>query len=244
LRASEPNRAFPSLFFFSRFHRPQTSHTICHGYPVLPALVLLLCILFPSVRGISECFRALYVLTQRLHLSITPSLLHTLAAICFPSGLSTWALRLVTLQVTANRCKKSLQDKGETRPQCQSSVTSSIIFSHSTFPGSRKPSPALAWHKDELARQTSQIPLFYNFTNTRLHPITLLPSIPIDSSHTMRWGPIPIPCQAAILALACSLSSFFHLDLQIVRHRLDNDLAVSTYKPSPRTRPAFWSLSH
>jgi hypothetical protein len=59
------------FLFFSRFHRTS------HGHAVLLALGLLLCMLFSSVRGISECFRTLY------HLDAAHAFIHhTVIAAC------------------------------------------------------------------------------------------------------------------------------------------------------------------
>ena len=76
------NRTEHFLLFFP-FSLPPTSHTMLSSLP--STLVLLLCMLYLASavsRNVSERY---IILTQRLHLSITPSFLHTLAAISPPS---------------------------------------------------------------------------------------------------------------------------------------------------------------
>lgn len=116
----QPTRAFPSFFlsffFFSRLRHPTDQPLECcpRVPPCLVALVLLLCMLLASVRGLSECFRALYILTQpAIHPYITPSLLQALAVMSSPSSPSTWALYIhLPLHASASRWKKSLQLQG------------------------------------------------------------------------------------------------------------------------------------
>ena len=90
-----------------------------------------------SVRGISECFRALY------HLDAAPaSVHHTVISAylgCYLPSIKT----VVTVHVGSQ--SKSMQDEvaaKQGRDQaCQSTVTSPLVIPHSMFPASRKPSP-------------------------------------------------------------------------------------------------------
>jgi hypothetical protein len=160
-------RTEPSISFLF----PILASTNQPHHAVLPALHTrpLTLHALSSVRGISECFRALY------HLDAAPaSVHHTVISAylgCYLPSIET----VVTVHV-GSQCK-SMQDVAakQGRDQaCQSTVTSPFVFSHSIIPGTRKPSPspALAWHKDELVT-TSQFPLRCHFTNTHARILSI-----------------------------------------------------------------------
>jgi len=123
-----------------------------------------------SVRGISECFRALY------HLDAAPASVHHTVISAYLGCYLPSIEAVVTVHV-GSQCK-SMQDvvaaKQGRDQACQSTVTSPFVFPHSIIPGTRKPSPspALAWHKDELAT-TSQFPLRCHFTTPAYFPLQL-----------------------------------------------------------------------
>jgi hypothetical protein len=152
LNSSEPNRAFPS--FFPLLASTDQPHVATAMLSSLPSSSYLTLHALSSVRGISECFRAL------CRLDAAPASVHHTVIFaylgCYVRSIKT----VVTVHVGFQ--SKSMQDQvaaKQGRDQaCQSTVTSPLVFSHSIFPASRKPSPSLAWHKDEPATTTSQFP--------------------------------------------------------------------------------------
>jgi hypothetical protein len=127
-KRTEPSAAF-FLFSFLASTRPASaSHTAMLSS--LPLSYYSACFFLASAvtRNVSERYT---ILTQRLHSSITPSLLHTLAVMSPPSSPSTWALYVyLSLQVNAFRCK-SMQEvaaRSGRDQACQSAVTSPFLF--------------------------------------------------------------------------------------------------------------------
>ena len=177
IQANRTERCLLSLFF-SRFHT--TSQCQPHGHAVLLALVLLLCMLFSSVRGNSECFRTLY------HLDAAPAFVHHTVIAAYlgcnvPSiepvhvgslRLPLTASQCIPMQVDArSRCKKLLRDQGETR-LCQSAVTSLLPFSVPRISGV----VPLAWHKDEPLGRVRSDSFLTSLTHACMLPIIPTPS--------------------------------------------------------------------
>jgi hypothetical protein len=133
----QANRTEGCLLFNCLFASTRPA-TPCHGHAVLPALGLLLCMLFSSVRGISECFRALY------HLDAAHAFVHH-TVIAASLGCDVFAIGLVhvgspRISLTAFQCHPMQVDANVAATQgrdqaCQSAVTS--LF-HSAFPGFRE----------------------------------------------------------------------------------------------------------
>jgi hypothetical protein len=215
-------RTEPSISFFFLFSLPPASHTLPRPCcPPCPRPLTLHAL--SSVRGISECFRALY------HLDAAPASVHHTVISAYLGCYLPSIEAVVTVHV-GSQCK-SMQDvvaaKQGRDQACQSTVTSPFVFSHSIIPGTRKPSPspALAWHKDELATTTSQFPLRCHFTNTRPHTFHYsLLSIQSIAHMTARSDIYPDTLPSCHTCTCLRLVIIFHLGLQTFRHRLDKHL--------------------
>jgi hypothetical protein len=193
-----------------------------------------------SVRGISECFRALY------HPDAAHAFVHH-TVIAASLGCDVFAIEPVHVgsprpSLTAFQCQPMQVDaRSRCKTRARPGLSKRGDFTISLFhvPRISGESPALAWHKDELARRVRSHSFLTSLTYACMLPMIQIPSNLIDSSHSTRpeayTDTLP-SCQAPIRLQRVII---FHLDLQTVRHRLDNDLAVSTYKPSSLITPAF-----
>jgi hypothetical protein len=174
IQANRTERCLLSLFF-SRFHT--TSQCQPHGHAVLLALVLLLCMLFSSVRGNSECFRTLY------HLDAAPAFVHhtVIAAYlgCNVPSIEPVHVGSLRLPLTARQCIPMQVDarsrcKTKARPGLSKRGDFTISFPRSQDFGRL---PALAWHKDEafgLARRRVRSHSFLtSLTHACMLPIIL-----------------------------------------------------------------------